>query len=80
MGGFSADGKRTRIADSVGKLVRIDKNSILYLSEGDLYYYDGKKSTMVQYDVNNFWCLVEEETINKYSTGLDDYNAVWRPL
>ena len=40
---IDADGKATVISDDVSKYIRVDNSTLLYISDGDLYSYDGKE-------------------------------------
>ena len=35
--------------------LRVDEDNLLYLSDGDLYCYDGKEKKRVATDVDYFW-------------------------
>ena len=49
------DGSQTVIADDVSYYLRVDKNNLLYISDGDLYWYNGKDKKRVVTDVDYFW-------------------------
>ena len=49
-------GNKTVIADDVTRFVRVDSSTLLYISDGDLYRYNGKDKTRVATDVDFFWC------------------------
>ena len=44
------------IADGVSWVRRVDKNTTLYISDNDLYSYDGKEKTRLLTDVDQMWC------------------------
>lgn len=47
----------TIIADNVTRIARLNNSDMLYISDNDLYFYDGKDREMIATDVDNFWCL-----------------------
>ena len=49
------DGTKNLIADDVTEYLRVDEDNLLYLSDGDLYCYDGKEKKRVATDVDCFW-------------------------
>lgn len=49
------DGTKDLIADDVTEYLRVDEDNLLYLSDGDLYCYDGKEKKRVATDVDYFW-------------------------
>lgn len=53
---IAKDGTRTVIADGVSWFRRTDKNTLLYISDNDLYCYDGKEKTRLLTDVDRVWC------------------------
>ncbi len=57
---FDKNGENTVIADDVTQFRRTDKN-IVYISDGDLYRYDGKRKTRIKSDVSVFFCKEAEE-------------------
>lgn len=59
---ISEDGKQVIIADDVSQYIRADEKNILYISDGDLYVYDGKERKMLGLDVDYFWTKNEMET------------------
>lgn len=40
---INAKGESTLIGDNVTQYIRVDKSTLLYISDGDLYSYNGKK-------------------------------------
>ena len=52
---FDGKGESTLIADDVTRYIRVDKSTLLYISDGDLYVYDGKEKNMVRTDVDDVW-------------------------
>ena len=50
-------GKATVIAEDVTQYIRVSKDLLLYISEGDLYMYDGKEKTHVKNNVDYLWCM-----------------------
>ena len=55
------DGTKNLIADEVTEYLRVDKDTLLYLSDGDLYCYDGKEKKRVATDVDCFWAKSSAE-------------------
>lgn len=55
------DGTKNLIADDVTDYLRVDKDTLLYLSDGDLYCYDGKEKKRVATDVDYFWAKSSAE-------------------
>lgn len=51
-----ADGKTTVIAENVSYYLRRTDESILYISDGTLYLYDGKTQTRLAGDVARLYC------------------------
>lgn len=58
---ISENGNEVIIADDVSQYVRADEKNILYISDGDLYVYDGKERKMLGLDVDYFWTKDEME-------------------
>ena len=54
---INSKGDSTNIADNITQLIRVDKNTLLYISDDDLYYYNGKEKSMVAEDVDCVWSL-----------------------
>lgn len=52
---ISENGNQVIIADDVSQYVRADEKNMLYISDGDLYVYDGKERKMLEMDVDYFW-------------------------
>ena len=55
------DGTKNLIADDVTEYLRVDEDNLLYLSDGDLYCYDGKEKKRVATDVDYFWAKSSAE-------------------
>lgn len=58
---ISKDGKVVIIADDVAQFTRVDEENILYISDGDLYVYDGKERKLLGMDTEYFWTENEME-------------------
>lgn len=58
---ISENGDEVIIADDVSEYKRIDEKNILYISDGDLYVYDGKERKFLGMDVDYFWSKDEME-------------------
>lgn len=54
---IASDGTAKIIGDNVTQYVRVDKSTLLYISDGDLYSYNGKEKKMVETDVDWLWTL-----------------------
>ena len=52
---INAKGETTLICDNITQYERIDKSTLLYISDGDLYSYNGKEKKMVRSNVNYLW-------------------------
>ena len=63
---INAKGEETIIAYDVSYYVRVDSDTLLYISDDDLYYYDGDESVLVAYDVDYFWSLNSLDYIRSY--------------
>lgn len=50
------------LADDVTAYWRLNENDLFYISDGDLYLYDGKEKELIAYDVDYMWCLNTMET------------------
>lgn len=46
---------RTVVADDVQQYIRMDKDNLLYIQDGDLYSYNGKEKTRLASDITRFW-------------------------
>ena len=69
---IDAKGNSTIIADNVTQYIRVDKSNLLFISDGDLYQYDGKERSMVQMGVQYIWCMNEMEPQHEF--GWYDYD------
>ena len=45
------------VADDVSVYWRLNADDLLYISDGDLYLYDGKNKELLAYDVDYVWPL-----------------------
>lgn len=54
---FDSQGKSTFIGEDVTQFIRVDKSTILYISDEDLYCYNGKESVRIKRDVDWLWSL-----------------------
>lgn len=52
---YNTKGEATIIADDVYQFARVDKSTLLYISDGDLFLYDGKERRMIGIGVEYFW-------------------------
>ena len=60
---FDAEGRKIIVSDSVRSFVRVDENTILYISDGDLYSFNGKDKAFIKNDVDGVWCKNYMESI-----------------
>lgn len=51
----NAKGDRKLIAENVSSYIRVDKNTLLILSGGDLFCYNGKSKQLLATDVEQLW-------------------------
>ena len=58
-----AKGKKTTIADGVTGFARVDESTLLYLSDEDLYVYNGKDKERVATEVTHLWCRDEMKPV-----------------
>lgn len=58
---FSKKGDKTLIADDVTSYIRVDKNNMLYISDGDLYWYNGKEKKLLKSGVSYVWSVKQYE-------------------
>lgn len=54
---FEKDGRKTIIGDDVRQFIRVDQSALLYISDNDLYLYDGKERSRIRNDVDYLWSL-----------------------
>ena len=52
---ISPNGNTSLIEDDVTQYIRVAKDKLLYISDGDLYLVDGKKKRMIASDVDRVW-------------------------
>lgn len=52
---ITESGKETIIADDVSEYAKVDDKNILYISDGDLYVYNGEERKLLSIDVDYFW-------------------------
>ncbi len=48
-------GNKTILADEISQYVAVDKDKAYYISDGDLYIWNGKEKTRIRTDVTQFW-------------------------
>lgn len=63
---INAKGETETVADDVTQVLRVSENILLYISDGDLYCYDGKKKTLVGHDADYVWSKDTMETKNLF--------------
>lgn len=64
---FDAKGKSTIINDNVTSFVRVNPSLLLYISDGDLYAYNGKENSRIRSDVRWVWSSDSMDAIYLYS-------------
>ena len=52
---IDSKGETTLIDDNVTQYIRVDKSTLLYISDGDLYSYNGKEKKLVRSGVSWLW-------------------------
>ncbi len=67
---FDSKGDAALIAEDVTQYIRADESALLYISDGDLYCYDGKEKKMLQPDVDILW---SREQMDFSSIGIQLY-------
>lgn len=60
---FEKDGRKTIIGDDVRQFIRVDQSALLYISDNDLYLYDGKERSRIRSDVDYLWSLNKMENL-----------------
>lgn len=68
---INSKGETTFIGDNVTQYIRVDKSTLLYISDGDLYFYNGREKKMVRSEVDWFWSRNSMEIL--YTFGLADF-------
>ena len=74
---FDPKGEATLIGDNITQYIRVDKSTLLYISDGDLYCYNGKEKRLVRRDVDQLWSRNSMEvrrTFGWYDYDYDYYN------
>jgi hypothetical protein len=74
---INAKGETTLIGDNVTQYIRVDKSTLLYISDGDLYSYNGKEKKMVRSGIDWLWSqnsIEIDNTFGWYDYGYDYYN------
>ena len=63
---IDSKGETTLIGDNVTQYIRVDKSTLLYISDGDLYSYNGKEKKMVRSEVDWLWSQNSMEIDNTF--------------
>lgn len=53
---FYPNGNKVRISDDVTWYTRIDKKTVVFICDGDLYYFNGRDKKRIGTDVDQVWC------------------------
>lgn len=59
---FDSKGESTFISDNVTQYIRVDKSTMLYISDDNLYFYNGKEKQLVKNGVEWIWSKNTMET------------------
>ncbi len=70
------EGKETWIADKVTYFTALSAKEAVYLSEGDLYYFDGSKSALVAEEVLFVWPAGESGAFSPDDVWMGKYNQM----
>ena len=57
---IAPDGEKTKLDDEISQVIRTGPSEYLFVSDGDLYRYDGKEKTRVQTNVDYIWTRTAE--------------------
>lgn len=68
-----AKGDASVIADDVSQYIRVDSKNILYISDRDLYSYDGKEKKLITSNVDWVWSLSSMKKVNQLSSNYNYY-------
>lgn len=69
---IDSNGEVTLIGDNITQYIRVDKSTLLYISDDDLYSYNGKEKNMVRSDVDWFWSQNSMDILHTF--GWYDYD------
>ncbi len=69
---INSKGETTLIGDNVTQYIRVDKSTLLYISDGDLYVYNGKEKKLVRSEVDWLWSQNAMEVLHTF--GWYDYD------
>ena len=61
---INSNGETSLINDNVTQYIRVDKSTLLYISDGDLYVYNGKEKKLLRSEVKRIWSLNSMQTKN----------------
>ena len=67
---IDSNGKTTIIGDDIEQYIRVDESTLLYISDGDLYIYDGEDRSIIQNDVEWLW----SRNLMEIQQSFGDYN------
>ena len=67
---IDSNGKTTIIGDDIKQYIRVDESTLLYISDGDLYIYDGEDRSIIQNDVEWLW----SRNLMEIQQSFGDYN------
>lgn len=63
---IDSKGETIFIGDNVTQYIRVDKSTLLYISDGNLYSYNGKEKKMVRSEVDWLWSQNSMEINNTF--------------
>jgi hypothetical protein len=63
---ISSNGDKTILDDDVTQFIRVNKSTLLYLADDDLYLYNGKRKTMLHSNVDMIWSRNQMDTVQPY--------------
>lgn len=63
----NGNGESTLLGEDITSVVRVDNNRWLYISDEDLYLYDGKEKSKIESEVEAIWSRNKLEISGEYS-------------
>ncbi len=65
---YSPNGEVAVIGENITQYIRIDKSKILYISDGDLFCFNGKENKLMQSDVSWIWSKDSMDVTKVFAT------------